>query len=1006
MDFFAGGFAVAGLIAATGPILIHLLNRRRFRVVDWAAMDFLREALRRSRRTLEMRDLLLLMLRIACVVLFGLALARPFFSQANQARSTYYALLVLGAAGALGVAAWAALASRLRQRIVAGCVGLGALAITGFGAWGVYGLAASESGEQAAANGRQPVHAIMIVDNSLSMSYTTLEATLLDEAKARVRSFIDDLPRGSRVSILPLCGPRSEFTTEPYAVKDDARDALKAIEIVDRRAGLNAAVALALESARKSPDLPTKRIVLIGDQQALNWSGSLEALRDLPELQVVQVSAKNPDNTWVADVRLRDDVADVETPATLLATVQYQGDLPRPDVQVTLEVDGVAVASRTVDLQPGQARDVEFTHKFDVASEPGAPAFSKVRVSIPPDRLNLDDQRRLLVPVLSKLPVVFVDQYGAAGEDPARNRYGETYQLRRLLAPVTTRDPDNRTLIQIRHTTLDRIVRAGTGNAAPGDDNARDGIARDGIARDNGAGAGLLPGSDATGAVALEDVRLVVVAGVSQPTPDAVTLLREYVWQGGQLLIAAGAGFDSLGWSTTGFADGAGVLPLPLEAASVGQTPAESSGKLAPFFLDFRSMQNDYFMIENEDRAALESLYASPLFFKAVRADDRDETVNRLVAQEVSRLTEQQAFLQAELARSKREAQGLLTAEEAAQRQADRQRLSRMNPQWLLWSDEGLDDSLNEGRSEAASAAKARSQPGHDALGGARQAEERLPEEVAENQRPRVRARFTNGAPFLIERRIGRGRVLLVTTGVFAGADGSGWNTLPHTDAMVMFDRTLRSMINRTLPRRNYEPVEEISLPIASNMRRGRFQLTRPDGVEDLLPVDALGGDRYAVTLRNVTRRGEYVVTARRPESAANEQIDTKLWEAALAVNGPAEESQPEFLDAKTFAERVAATGANVAKKVRWVGPGEEIHLEGADRGAKLLVEDSAHRRVGVVVDGNAVRRLVGATTTYGGRMTRFLGRILGVEDLNSIESVEASLSASWRRRLLPCFGC
>ena len=42
-------FAIAGLIAAAAPIVIHLLNRRRFREIDWGAMDFLLEASSRSR---------------------------------------------------------------------------------------------------------------------------------------------------------------------------------------------------------------------------------------------------------------------------------------------------------------------------------------------------------------------------------------------------------------------------------------------------------------------------------------------------------------------------------------------------------------------------------------------------------------------------------------------------------------------------------------------------------------------------------------------------------------------------------------------------------------------------------------------------------------------------------------------------------------------------------------------------------------------------------------------
>src|SRR5665213_2736341 len=79
-SFVAGSFALAGLIAAAAPLVIHLLNRRRYRVVDWAAMDLLREALARNKRLLHLRDLLLLVLRTLCVLLFALALARPFLS--------------------------------------------------------------------------------------------------------------------------------------------------------------------------------------------------------------------------------------------------------------------------------------------------------------------------------------------------------------------------------------------------------------------------------------------------------------------------------------------------------------------------------------------------------------------------------------------------------------------------------------------------------------------------------------------------------------------------------------------------------------------------------------------------------------------------------------------------------------------------------------------------------------------------------------------------------------
>src|SRR3954465_11029530 len=70
-------FFVAGIFLAAIPIIIHILNRRRFKTVDWAAMEFLLRALRRNRRRLRFEQWLLLAVR-CCVLLFlGLALARP-----------------------------------------------------------------------------------------------------------------------------------------------------------------------------------------------------------------------------------------------------------------------------------------------------------------------------------------------------------------------------------------------------------------------------------------------------------------------------------------------------------------------------------------------------------------------------------------------------------------------------------------------------------------------------------------------------------------------------------------------------------------------------------------------------------------------------------------------------------------------------------------------------------------------------------------------------------------
>lgn len=72
---FPALLSLAGLAAV--PILIHLLNRRRYKRVPWAAMKFLRDALREEARRIQYKDLLLMLLRALVCVLLALAIARP-----------------------------------------------------------------------------------------------------------------------------------------------------------------------------------------------------------------------------------------------------------------------------------------------------------------------------------------------------------------------------------------------------------------------------------------------------------------------------------------------------------------------------------------------------------------------------------------------------------------------------------------------------------------------------------------------------------------------------------------------------------------------------------------------------------------------------------------------------------------------------------------------------------------------------------------------------------------
>lgn len=820
MNFSAWHFFWAGLACAAVPIIIHLLNRRRYRVVKWAAMDFLREALQRNRRIMQMRDLILMALRTAAVLLFGVALAQPFF--------------------------------------------------------------VSQSEEQY--DRSRPLHAVLVVDNSMSMGYEEgLDNTLLDKAKGRAEEFIKQLPSGSRITVVPLCGSPGSYSFDPYRTASDAIDAVGQIEPVHRSGSLAGAADLAVKASQSEVGAKqSKRIVFFSDQQLANWRGSLsgEHLKELPAMQLVDVSPAAPTNSWIEDIRLEDGVADVETPANFAVRIRHQGPQARKDVQVSLSVDGEVVAVKTVTLEPGSAaQEIPFKHQFDTfAPEPGQPAYVPVKASIAADdqdRLADDNQRYLVVPVVAALPVVFIDQLGESGERPSLNRYGETRQLRRLLVPVFNREDPGRNVVKIEHVTIDDV-----------DEDL------------------------------LSDARLVVVAGVADPGVK-VQLLRQYVQQGGQLLIAAGGDFKPSAWTASAWLDGEGILPVPLQSQLHGTLPEEDAGAFDWFELSYDDTMkgHSWFRLAGVDDNDLKGLYGSAFFFQAAVGEEVDES--ELLEAEAQRLDEQFAFIAEAKKRLDRfvelEAKGELDEKQRAQRASDQNRLDEIIPAWLAWSAGGRHDVLDEPLPEE---------------DGPRQ---KKLEEFARRTLPETIARFDNGMPFLVERRIGQGRVVLCTSGIMPE-----WNTVSQSNAMLLFDQVLRGMLQSTIAPRTFAAQDQITLPLGSDAGGWTFQLQRPavagrEPVAEELLAGYIGPSVRGLTIDNALYQGIYRVTAYRGGQSSDPNIGReKIWETPMAVNvyapGAASESEMQPMTSEQFNERVA--GQDV--KLSWVGSGDTISLAGS----------------------------------------------------------------------------
>jgi hypothetical protein len=77
---FLNAILAFGALAFTVPLVVHLLNRSRYRTVDWGAMIFLHEQQPSNSRKMEWKHLLLLIVRCLIPICLALAMARPFLS--------------------------------------------------------------------------------------------------------------------------------------------------------------------------------------------------------------------------------------------------------------------------------------------------------------------------------------------------------------------------------------------------------------------------------------------------------------------------------------------------------------------------------------------------------------------------------------------------------------------------------------------------------------------------------------------------------------------------------------------------------------------------------------------------------------------------------------------------------------------------------------------------------------------------------------------------------------
>jgi hypothetical protein len=308
--------------AAAVPLLLHLLRRRTGTRVEFPAVRYLLRAEKEHAREVRMRNIVLMLLRVAIVLAIAFAMAHP--------------------------------------------IGL----LPGIG--------------------HPPTAVVVLLDNSLSSSAAGSEGPVLTKLTEAARAVIDASTNGDALTLVTMDGE---------AVSGSSSALRTAVESVRALDGAGDPVA-ALRRARAlldASDLPERRLVILTDGQASNWS-EVEAdsiLGDAISTVVLQPSGTSPVNRAITGVSLE--------PPHWSPRGAVRGTLLGDSASWRLTLEGKSVARGTAG--PGQP--------ILARAQPATRGWIAGALELEPDELRGDDVRHFAVHV-GEAPALQVDAASGA----------------------------------------------------------------------------------------------------------------------------------------------------------------------------------------------------------------------------------------------------------------------------------------------------------------------------------------------------------------------------------------------------------------------------------------------------------------------------------------------------------------------------------------------------------------------------------------------------------------
>ncbi|CAN5220448.1 hypothetical protein BH11PLA2_BH11PLA2_03030 [soil metagenome] len=523
---------IAGALLVSVPIIIHLINRLRYKKIHWAAMEFLLKAQKRMKRKLIIQQLLLLFLRCLMVFLLGMLVGRflgfnPF--KGNETRSTVHTVILDDTPS---------------------------MADAGDNS-DAYAAAKKLVGEQITASAMQASN-----------------PQLMDVIKLSDLSKVDFYDRLNNVSVDKI---KSEFTNQtPSAVRGNLADALKK----------------AKELADKDTQGTARIVHVVSDFRSGDWEQDGPALRQAIDALIKQnvkvhlIDVASParkddkrpplfhDNIGITDLIPSKSVVAAFEPSEFTLRVRNFGVAEVKDVKVAVSVNGDDNEAQSISIPTiagGQTEEVRFkiVLKRTGTAEKPLERFSLVSARYIPaadtDSLKADNVRHTVVEVRARLPILAID--GRPGD--REKKEGDSFYLRNLFTNVN-----------------------GGYTWVPG--TARDLETQD-----------------------LRQYSCIYLLNVPSFNETAVKNLEQYVKDGGGVGIFLGPDVKPTDYNNLLYADGKGILPVPLPDKAGDPLPEEKV---------FEKLFNFQKKILLRDKAAsrLEPLYN--IYFNERGKEDKENS--------------------------------------------------------------------------------------------------------------------------------------------------------------------------------------------------------------------------------------------------------------------------------------------------------------------------------------------------------------------------------------------